>query len=303
MTSELEAMNSKCRLKLAHHSNVGDSLASGSGKLNGGNKNIEDSLERDEAAHSHSPDVKMKAPMKSMKLVLKKKQISADTKSPCRLKFVSSKVDSTVARGDVNSGDSSFMSTNLGTEVPREGDNNEKISSQLLSRSYTNKKKYDQTQQRDRSFKGEINPDAGTDMEENTSIVNNHPDLGLHQCDAVSDPIRRARSIRLKNEQPNGMNLRIKIRGGQNLRGTLDQAESSIKVSDQLERRSRPARNKQGGYFENDSDILNHQIANPHVKKLSWLLLSEHEEAYRYIPQLGDEVVYLRQVVYDCLVL
>ena len=32
------------------------------------------------------------------------------------------------------------------------------------------------------------------------------------------------------------------------------------------------------------------------MKKMSWLLLSEHEEGYRYIPQLGDEVAYLRQV-------
>ncbi|XP_078428519.1 uncharacterized protein LOC144700843 [Wolffia australiana] len=31
------------------------------------------------------------------------------------------------------------------------------------------------------------------------------------------------------------------------------------------------------------------------AKKASWLLLAEHEEGYRYIPQLGDEVAYLRQ--------
>ncbi|KAL5561007.1 hypothetical protein UlMin_030754 [Ulmus minor] len=31
------------------------------------------------------------------------------------------------------------------------------------------------------------------------------------------------------------------------------------------------------------------------VGKLPWLMLSEYEESYRYIPQLGDEVVYLRQ--------
>jgi PH-interacting protein len=31
------------------------------------------------------------------------------------------------------------------------------------------------------------------------------------------------------------------------------------------------------------------------MSKLSWLMLSEQDEGYRYIPQLGDEVVYLRQ--------
>lgn len=30
-------------------------------------------------------------------------------------------------------------------------------------------------------------------------------------------------------------------------------------------------------------------------KKFSWLMLLEHEEAYRYVPQKGDEVAYLRQ--------
>ncbi|XP_009598019.1 uncharacterized protein [Nicotiana tomentosiformis] len=34
---------------------------------------------------------------------------------------------------------------------------------------------------------------------------------------------------------------------------------------------------------------------NKAVKKMNWLLLSEHEEGYRYIPQIGDEVVYFRQ--------
>jgi hypothetical protein len=41
-----------------------------------------------------------------------------------------------------------------------------------------------------------------------------------------------------------------------------------------------------------------------HVKMLSWLMLSEaHEEGCRYIPQLGDEVVYLRQVVYVVVII
>ena len=31
--------------------------------------------------------------------------------------------------------------------------------------------------------------------------------------------------------------------------------------------------------------------------KYSWLMLLEHEDSYRYIPQLGDEVMYLRQVM------
>jgi PH-interacting protein len=55
----------------------------------------------------------------------------------------------------------------------------------------------------------------------------------------------------------------------------------------------RPSRNRRevSGYIERrqyDSNQLG--------RKLSWLMLLEHEESYRYIPQQGDEVVYLRQV-------
>lgn len=44
-------------------------------------------------------------------------------------------------------------------------------------------------------------------------------------------------------------------------------------------------------------------MANHPVGKLSWLMLSEYEEGYRYIPQLDDEVIYLRQVIYTLLIL
>ncbi|KAG9139399.1 hypothetical protein Leryth_017315 [Lithospermum erythrorhizon] len=36
-----------------------------------------------------------------------------------------------------------------------------------------------------------------------------------------------------------------------------------------------------------------------HLARSSWLMLLAHEEGSRYIPQLGDEVAYLRQSRYD----
>ena len=112
--------------------------------------------------------------------------------------------------------------------------------------------------------------------------------------------MRQTRFIRMKttSEEPSTSNRRIKIRQGQSSRGKSDREDSSTRMSDQLHRRIRTARHRNGEYIANDSGTLTRRVSNHHVKKLSWLMLSELEEGYRYIPQLGDEVVYFRQVVY-----
>ncbi|KAF8721532.1 hypothetical protein HU200_023039 [Digitaria exilis] len=55
----------------------------------------------------------------------------------------------------------------------------------------------------------------------------------------------------------------------------------------------RSARNKRE--INNFPDT--HRLGKKHQAplKYSWLMLHEHEDSYRYIPQLGDEVMYLRQ--------
>lgn len=57
----------------------------------------------------------------------------------------------------------------------------------------------------------------------------------------------------------------------------------------------RSARNKRESNNFPDTHPLGrrHQVS----LKYSWLMLLEHEDSYRYIPQLGDEVMYLRQVI------
>lgn len=57
----------------------------------------------------------------------------------------------------------------------------------------------------------------------------------------------------------------------------------------------RSARNKRETNNFPDTHPLGrrHQVS----VKYSWLMLLEHEDSYRYIPQLGDEVMYLRQVM------
>ncbi|XVF28225.1 hypothetical protein REPUB_Repub15cG0011200 [Reevesia pubescens] len=56
---------------------------------------------------------------------------------------------------------------------------------------------------------------------------------------------------------------------------------------------SRSTRNRRSNYYFHDTS----PIWKPHqsARKGSWLMLTTHEEGSRYIPQLGDEIVYLRQ--------
>lgn len=322
MTSKLDTVGSMVNTELANLDNAlkyssiepsmlgnqdgsltsGYKLDDGDKGQSGSDKCTEDVVENNEVVHSsHSRDLKMKAPMKSTKLVIKKKQLTTDIEGPCKLKFVSSQTDSTGARGNVISGNSSFMGPNLVMEVPEESDHDRKLSSPQLLHSYSDRRRYDHAHERNKSYKGEVNLDGyGCDLEENTSIFSSQHDLGIGTSDVVSDPRRETRSMRMvtASEEPNASNLRIKVRKGQNSRDTFSLGDSSINVSDQLLRRKRTTRNRNREYIANDPGILTRRMSNYNEKKLSWLMLSEHEEGYRYIPQLGDEVVYLRQVVY-----
>ncbi|XP_073113760.1 uncharacterized protein [Elaeis guineensis] len=56
----------------------------------------------------------------------------------------------------------------------------------------------------------------------------------------------------------------------------------------------RSARNRRENYSSRVPRPLDKRKYQP-LRKLSWLMLLEHEESYRYIPQQGDEVAYLRQ--------
>ncbi|KAK7269614.1 hypothetical protein RIF29_22347 [Crotalaria pallida] len=265
----------------------------------GSSKYPEDLVENSEVVQSsHSRDLKMKAPMKSRKLVIKKKQLSTDTEGPCKLKFVCSRADSTGARGDVFSGSSSSMRPNLVMEVPEEAEHGRRLNSPQLGHSYSGGKNNDHAHERNKSHKGEDRPDgSGCELEENTSIFSNQHGLGIGPSEVVTDPTRRRRSTRMEtaSAEPNALNLRIKVRGGQNSRGTSSLEGSSINVSDRLHQGKRATRNRHDEYIAKDPGILTRRMSYLNEKKLSWLMLSEQEEGYRYIPQLGDEVVYMRQ--------
>ncbi|KAK7356332.1 hypothetical protein VNO80_15601 [Phaseolus coccineus] len=265
---------------------------SGSGKC------PDDSLENNEVVHSSlSGDLKMKAPVKSTKLVIKKKQISSETEGPYKLKFVSSKADSTGARGIVISGNSSIMDSNL---IP-EGEDDRKFSTPQQLHSYSDRRR-DHVHERDKLHKGKVNQDGfesfDCDIEEHNSVFSSQHGLGIGLSDAISDHVRRSRSVRMKSttEEPSTSNRRSNIHGGQSSRGKSDWEGCSMKVSDQVHRRTRASRHRGDGYISsNPGGSVTRRVSNHHVKNSSWLMLSMHEDSYRYIPQLGDEVVYFRQ--------
>jgi len=284
-------------------------FTSDNGKFNGVNrfqsgsgKCPDDSLENNEVVHSSlSGDLKMKAPVKSTRLVIKKKQISSESEGAYKLKFVSSKADSSGARGIVISGNSSIKDSNL---IP-EGEDDRKFSTPQQLHSYSDRRR-DHVHERDKSHKGKVNQDGfesfDCDIEEHNSVFSNQHGLGIGLSDVIGDHARRSRSVRMKSttEEPSTSNRRSNIHGGQSSRGKFDWEGCSIKVSDQLHRRTRASRHRGDGYISsNPGGSVTRRVSNHHVKNSSWLMLSMHEDSYRYIPQLGDEVVYFRQVVYN----
>ncbi|KAF2304775.1 hypothetical protein GH714_037926 [Hevea brasiliensis] len=115
----------------------------------------------------------------------------------------------------------------------------------------------------------------------------------------VSDAMHRTRSMKMKatSWQQNDVNHNLRFRLGHELMGASNndgielQSEERL-MNSRIAVRSRSARNRRGDNCS--SSLISRKPSQP-ARKLSWLILSKHEEDYRYIPQLGDEVVYLRQ--------
>ena len=121
----------------------------------------------------------------------------------------------------------------------------------------------------------------------------------------VTDAVRRTRSGHMKetSHETNMVNHSFKLRVNHQAPGTsrgAGESSRSGKLHDQLDRKSRSSRNHRGTHITSDRSSSSQRMLSLPVGKLSWLMLSEYEEGYRYIPQLGDEVVYLRQVIPNC---
>ncbi|XP_057782211.1 uncharacterized protein LOC131000357 [Salvia miltiorrhiza] len=141
--------------------------------------------------------------------------------------------------------------------------------------------------------------------ESNPNISPYYEEAEYVSPDLATDSTRRARSLRLKaTSVENGLANHTSGIGVDYLQpGTSRSAERSSKGiaansplwGSKHGGRSKSSSNKREGYHKGDTSSSVEKNKHQMLKKTNWLLLSEEEEGYRYIPQLGDEVVYLRQ--------
>ncbi|KAJ4968680.1 hypothetical protein NE237_015381 [Protea cynaroides] len=164
---------------------------------------------------------------------------------------------------------------------------------------------------RSKSYKARFDSEGdGGGMGESSSNASNHnldPWMGFPA--EAPDGARRTRSMGISAtvRETNTLNRNIRAREDYASAETSKSADKFARnTHDQLlceEWRShskmpvglRSARNRRGNYYDGDINPLGKRQSHHPVGKLSWLMLMEHEEGYRYIPQLGDQVIYLRQ--------
>lgn len=136
-----------------------------------------------------------------------------------------------------------------------------------------------------------IAPSSVNPIVDSEPVIDNVRDSPAHDFEfgeAAADVVRRKRSMRSESSARNSA-LRV---------GRIP----STSVYDGVSLEEWPSTSKAGSRSRSASASVSKQslhtgrLTNA-SRKISWLMLSEHEEGCRYIPQLGDEVVYLKQVV------
>ncbi|TQD80063.1 hypothetical protein C1H46_034348 [Malus baccata] len=139
---------------------------------------------------------------------------------------------------------------------------------------------------------------SGGNVEEYATNINDHHDSGMDLPAAATNAIRGTRTFKIKatSRKVDSVSCSPKLRWGHQTLGTSKDAEDSCaKLCDQIHQRPKSTRSHQGSCNDyGQSSSTRSMLVNP-AGKLPWLMLSKHEDGYRYIPQLGDEVVYLRQ--------
>ncbi|KAF6143340.1 hypothetical protein GIB67_001284 [Kingdonia uniflora] len=167
----------------------------------------------------------------------------------------------------------------------------------------TNRKMYNAVYKRSKSYRARADSEGdGGGMEESTSNANNRTRDPRTDCSEGATNGIRTRSMGIKiAREPNSF---FEARGdppgsvGTSNRGeklSLDTHEMLWRSNSKLTVGLRSTRNRRGSNFESDINSSVKKVSHDPMKKLSWMLLTEHEEFYRYIPQQGDEVAYLRQ--------
>ncbi|KAM1723472.1 uncharacterized protein LOC126608456 [Malus sylvestris] len=139
-----------------------------------------------------------------------------------------------------------------------------------------------------------------------TSNTSNHNIIAGDIQDDTTDGGRRTRSMGLKASacDPSSPDHDPKLAEGHepgytfriNRKSSLDKFQLGNEEWGSSSRTTvglRSSRNRRSSYL--DMSPMDKRKPHQSAKKVSWLMLSTHEESSRYIPQIGDEVVYLRQ--------
>ncbi|KAL2934947.1 Bromodomain and WD repeat-containing protein 1 [Bienertia sinuspersici] len=140
----------------------------------------------------------------------------------------------------------------------------------------------------------------GSDVEEDISNTGYYGTCSGDFPDAETDVVRRTRSMEIKasTRETSKGNHKLKLRKSNRSAGVSKISENLSRGSipkSSITFRSRSTWSGQGNLSDDDQGPPTTSLSNVAVGKISWLMLSEHEPGYRYIPQLGDEIVYLRQ--------
>lgn len=170
-------------------------------------------------------------------------------------------------------------------------------------------KMYKAVYRRSRSHKAVTNLADGSVLGESTSNgSNSNSNVAVGLSNGTNEALHTSGSLELEtatcdaNNERNNFKVQqghgsCMVRSPQNAstsRGQLTEEERGR--SSKLTVGLRSTRSRRSSYNIRETSPVNIKKPTQSASKGSWLLLSTHEEGCRYIPQQGDEVVYLRQV-------
>ncbi|XWS38951.1 hypothetical protein CRYUN_Cryun18bG0007700 [Craigia yunnanensis] len=156
------------------------------------------------------------------------------------------------------------------------------------------KKMFNVVYRRSKTHKDRSNTEGVGAMVESTTNYCNHNKsmVAADLCEGTTNVAHNKRSSRLKAEHVlQSEDIQRSTWGGSTNGSQLPREEWGS--NSRMAVGSRSTRNRRSDYYFHDTSPIwkSHQSA----RKGSWLMLTTHEEGSRYIPQLGDEIVYLRQ--------
>ncbi|KAK0608266.1 hypothetical protein LWI29_028087 [Acer saccharum] len=164
------------------------------------------------------------------------------------------------------------------------------------------KKMFNVVYRRSKTSRDRTNSEGDGVMGESVSNANNN-----NLPEGTTDGAHRTRSTRLQMATLDPNNVSNNLRLGEEHNSEDDTYRSAHNrsmnrlpgeewgSSSRMTVGLRSTRNRKNSYYSSDTSTIDRWKTYQSSRKGSWLMLSTHEEGSRYIPQLGDEVVYLRQ--------